>query len=64
MNIHELERHLAEEGCNPIHYAISTRGSASDAFCLTNENGQWRAFVTGKAIFKTRVLIETVPMKD
>ncbi len=46
MNTHELAERLAEEGCNPLLYAIGTRGSASDAFCLTFTGTQWQVFYT------------------
>jgi len=36
MNIHELEQRLIEEGCNRGSFAIGSRGSASDAYCLTH----------------------------
>lgn len=46
MNIHELDQRLAEEGCNPSFYSVGSRGGASDAFCLTRNNGKWRVFYT------------------
>lgn len=50
MNIHELETSLAQEGCNPNLYAIGSRGSASDAFCLTQVDGRWRVFYTERGL--------------
>lgn len=46
MNVRELEERLAEEGCNPSYYAVGARGAASDAYCLTENEGEWRIFYT------------------
>ena len=46
MNIHELRQYLEAEGCNPHTYAIGTRGSASDAYCLTYNGTQWQVYYT------------------
>lgn len=50
MNIHELAQYLADEGCSPGNYAIGTRGSASDAYCLTHSDGQWRVYYTERGL--------------
>jgi hypothetical protein len=46
MNIHELAQRLTEEGCNPNYYAIGSRGSASDAYCLTHNGQEWQVYYT------------------
>ncbi|WP_343583426.1 hypothetical protein [Herbaspirillum sp.] len=46
MNIRELEQRLHQEGCNGANYAIGERGTASDAFCLTNNGTQWMVYYT------------------
>ena len=46
MNIRELEQRLIEEGCNPGNYAIGSRDSASDAFCLTHNGQEWQVYYT------------------
>ena len=46
MNIHELEKRLVEEGCNPGNYAIGSRGSASDTYCLTYNGQEWQVYYT------------------
>jgi len=46
MNIRELEKRLLEEGCNPSYYAIGSRGSASDAYCLTHNGREWQVYYT------------------
>ena len=46
MNIQELRQYLEAEGCNPHTYAIGTRGSASDAYCLTYNGTQWQVYYT------------------
>lgn len=46
MNIEELRQYLEAEGCNPHNYAIGSRGSASDAFCLTHNGTQWQVYYT------------------
>ena len=46
MNIHELEKRLVEEGCNPGNYAIGSRGTASDTYCLTYNGQEWQVHFT------------------
>ena len=46
MNTHQLSERLAAEGCNPHLYAIGTRGTASDAFCLTHNGTEWQIYYT------------------
>src|SRR5215212_4474733 len=46
MNIRELQQRLEAEGCNPHLYAVGSRGTASDAFCLTSNGTQWQVFYT------------------
>ena len=46
MNIHDLEQRLIEEGCNPSSFAIGSRGSASDAYCLTHNGQEWQVYYT------------------
>jgi hypothetical protein len=46
MNLQELQQPLEAEGCNPASYAIGTRGSASDAYCLTHNGTQWQVYYT------------------
>jgi hypothetical protein len=46
MNTRELSDRLAEEGCVPSIYAIGSRGTASDAFCLAFTGAQWQVFYT------------------
>jgi hypothetical protein len=46
MNTDELSRRLFEEGCNPSLYAVGSRGTASDAFCLTHSGTQWQVYYT------------------
>lgn len=55
MNIRDLAQRLAEEGCNPSAYSIGSRGNASDAFCLTHQDGRWRVFYTERGL-------DSVPM--
>lgn len=50
MNIRELERRLIEEGCNPGNYAIGSRGSASDAHCLTHNEQEWQVYYTERGV--------------
>jgi hypothetical protein len=58
MGIQELAQKLADEGCNPHSYAIGERGTASDAYCLTQADGIWSVYYTERgqdqpAIFET-----------
>ena len=46
MNTRELSQRLFDEGCNPSLYAIGSRGSASDAYCLTHSGTQWEVYYT------------------
>jgi hypothetical protein len=46
MNIRELTQRLFEEGCNASLYAVGSRGTASDAFCLTHNGAQWQVYYT------------------
>jgi len=46
LNIHELEKQLIEEGCNPSSFAIGSRGMASDAYCLTHNGIEWQVYYT------------------
>jgi len=48
MNIAELEDRLFDEGCSG--YALQSRGSSYDAFCLTRNEGQWSVFYTERGI--------------
>ncbi len=50
MNIRELEKRLIEEGCNPSSFAIGSRGSASDAYCLTHNGQKWQVYYTERGI--------------
>lgn len=50
MNIQELQQRLEEEGCNPGAYAIGSRGSASDAFCLTHDGARWQVCYTERGV--------------
>ncbi len=50
MNIHELEQRLIEEGCNRGSFAIGSRGSASDAYCLTHNGGEWQVYYTERGV--------------
>lgn len=59
MNASELSRRLEEEGCNPALYAIGSRGTASDAFCLTSSGSKWKVYYTERGkderpIFESR----------
>ena len=53
MNIHELEKRLMEEGCNPSYYDIGSRGSASDAHCLTHNGQEWQVYYTERGVDQT-----------
>ena len=46
MNTRELSQRLIDEGCNASLYAVGSRGSASDAFCLTYSGAQWAVYYT------------------
>lgn len=46
MSTRQLAQRLLDEGCNPSVYAVGSRGSASDAFCLTCTGAQWKVFYT------------------
>lgn len=50
MDINELENRLAEEGCNPLLYAIGAPGTASDAFSLTQVDGTWQVCYTERGL--------------
>ncbi len=50
VNIRELEQQLLAEGCNPLSFAIGERGSASDAFCLMQDDCVWQVFYTERGI--------------
>ena len=50
MNINELEQRLIEEGCNPGSFAIGSRGSASDAYCLTHNGKEWQVYYTERGV--------------
>ena len=50
MNIQELEHLLIEEGCNPGNYAVGSRGSASDAHCLTYNGKEWQVYYTERGV--------------
>ena len=50
MDIHELEQRLLAEGCNPSYYAIGSRGSASDAHCLTHNGQEWQVYYTERGV--------------
>lgn len=55
MNIQHLTQYLADEGCSPANYAIGTRGSASDAYCLTHSGGQWSVYYTERGLDRTPI---------
>jgi hypothetical protein len=46
VNIQELEARLFQEGCNPSLYAVGARKDASDAYCLSFGDGEWRVYYT------------------
>ena len=50
MNLRELAEHLASEGCDPSSYAIGSRGSASDAYCLTQNGSRWEIYYTERGL--------------
>ena len=50
LNIHELEKRLIEEGCNPSSFAIGSRGGASDAYCLTHNGQEWQVYYTERGV--------------
>jgi len=50
MNIDELEKRLLAEGCNPGYFAIGSRGSASDAHCLTHNGQEWQVYYTERGV--------------
>jgi len=50
MNILKLKQRLLEEGCNPSSYAIGSRGSASDAYCLTHNGQEWQVYYTERGV--------------
>jgi hypothetical protein len=50
LNIHELEKRLFEEGCNRASYAVGSRGSASDAYCLTYNGQEWQVYYTERGV--------------
>ena len=55
MNTLELEQRLLEEGCNPSMYAIGTRGSASDAYCLTHNGQEWQVYYTERGVDQSQL---------
>ncbi len=50
LNLVELAQRLEAEGCNPGSYALGTRGSASDAFCLIHDGTAWQVFYTERGV--------------
>lgn len=50
MNVGELAKRLLEEGCNPSTYAIGSRGTAWDAYCLTFSGTWWEVYYTERGL--------------
>jgi hypothetical protein len=50
MNTNELQERLAAEGCDPFCYAIGERGRANDAYCLTQNGGEWQVYYTERGV--------------
>lgn len=46
MTLAEVTPFLLAEGCNPMTFAVGSRGSASDAYVLAQQNGRWEVFYT------------------
>jgi len=46
MTLADVPPSLLAEGCNPMTFAVGSRGTASDAFVLVQQNGQWEVFYT------------------
>ena len=50
MNVSDLESLLLAEGCTKESYAIGSRGTASDAFCLLLNDRMWEVFYTERGV--------------
>ncbi len=46
MNASELEKILLEAGCSPHNFCIGSPGTASDVFCLSEQDGIWQIYYT------------------
>ena len=46
MTLSEVTPFLLAEGCNPMTFAVGSRGNASDAYVLAQQNGLWEIFYT------------------
>jgi hypothetical protein len=59
MNTAELAAQLVAAGCNPLNYAIGTRGTASDAFCLTHDGTHWQVYYTERGQDHAPIFVST-----